>query len=735
MMQSKFLKILIISFLIFNNFVKAQDECGTISDLNEKFYLTFSFAETDYSENYYYEDTCCIALELYKFKAIPKLENTKKMIVFESSFFIEEKLKDEDIALSIGPMDYPSVIYLNGKYIASYGQFKTKYVSKIQFSTSLELKKEYLNFGDSTNELTIQIYPRGGVKPALNKYFIASKDIVDEWTFLRNYVRMNLVQAATIFTLILALYFLFGFIQKKDKSDKKYLVFALFCIFFSGAYANISISYNSANELIIYKLARTSLPFAELFLLLFTVKTTGYLDKKFIITLLFVPIAIFVLLIAIQPNIDNVEKYFNFFASSINLPYMVTAFVLATIALFKKRHIHYKIFFVGFLVMFGTIISDTINYTSFINAYCWVIPFGFFFFITANFFILSSEQTIIFHQSIDRGTQLQNMKDHLEELVKERTMQIEQQKEELVAQSENLKESNYMLQEKNAEIMQQKEEIQSIADNLNNTYSELANSHNLLEKTNGEITASINYARRIQFALFPEDKLFNSIFKEFFIFFKPRDIVSGDFYYLKKIENKIFISVADCTGHGVPGAFMSLLGMAFLNEIISKNKEQHSNEILEEMRKMIKSSLQQTGAKEEQKDGIDMSICVFDSENYTLEYSGANNPILVYTDNELREYKAVKNPIGIYLKERLFENETISVNKNDCLYMFTDGFTDQIGGISGRRLKIGKFRMLVDDIKDSPLTEQKNYIYNMYKEWISDIYKQIDDITILGVRF
>jgi len=531
-------KILYTNFLILISFSFSfsQDECGKIEDLNQKFFLKFSFAETKYSEDYYLTDTCCVALLLYKNQAIEELSRKENgMYVFESSFFIDKKLENKEIALAVGPMDYPCQIFLNGKFIASYGKFKDDYVSKIQFSDLQELTQKNLNYGDSANELTIQIYPRGGVKPAFFKYFIASKDIVDEWVFLKNYVRMNLVQAATIFTLILALYFIFGFIQKKDKSDKKYLVFALFCIFFSGAYANLAISYNSVNELIVYKIARISLPLAELFLLLFSIKTTGYLDKKKIIYLLFVPIIFFVSLIVFQKDISGIEKSFNLFASSINLPYMVAAFVLSIIAVIKKKHIHYKIFFAGFLILFGTIIIDTLNYTSFTNPYAWVIPFGFFCFIIANFFILSSEQTIVFHESIERGEALQKMKDNLEIMVKDRTLQIAQQNEELISQSENLKESNALYEEKNMEILQQKEEIQTIVDSLNNAYQEITIQRDIAEKVNKEITASINYARRIQFALFPNQSLFKESFSEHFILFKPRDIVSGDFYFLKKI--------------------------------------------------------------------------------------------------------------------------------------------------------------------------------------------------------
>jgi len=217
--------------------------------------------------------------------------------------------------------------------------------------------------------------------------------------------------------------------------------------------------------------------------------------------------------------------------------------------------------------------------------------------------------------------------------------------------------------------------------------------------------------------------------------FKPKDIVSGDFYFFKKINDTIIVVVSDCTGHGVPGAFMSLLGIAFLNEIVTRKEINTANLALEELRVQIKNALHQTGSCNEQKDGMDLAFCAINTKENTLQYSGANNPIFVVKNNELVEFKPVRNPIGIYLKERSFENHVADIAKGDCIYMFTDGICDQFGGEHGRKFRLGTFRKLVLEIHKFPLSEQKQILENSLNKWQMNAYKQTDDITVLGFKY
>ena len=180
---------------------------------------------------------------------------------------------------------------------------------------------------------------------------------------------------------------------------------------------------------------------------------------------------------------------------------------------------------------------------------------------------------------------------------------------------------------------------------------------------------------------------------------------------------------------------MSLLGIAFLNEIVGRQEVNTPGEVLDLLRELVKTSLQQTGLKEEQKDGIDMAFCSYNQNNNTLLYAGANNPVIVQKSGVMTEYKPTKNPIGIYLKEKHFENHVIEIIKGDSLYLFSDGITDQVGGETGRKLKLNKLYKVFEDNQHLKMEEQQNALTLMLDSWTNDKYKQIDDILVVGIRF
>ena len=255
-----------------------------------------------------------------------------------------------------------------------------------------------------------------------------------------------------------------------------------------------------------------------------------------------------------------------------------------------------------------------------------------------------------------------------------------------------------------------------------------------IEAQKQEITSSIEYASRIQMAMLPEDEHFNNFFSDHFIIFKPRDIVSGDFYWIGEDEKHIFFTVADCTGHGVPGAFMSTLGISTLNEIITNKSDLKANTVLSLLRDKIKTSLHQTGKEGEAADGMDIAFCVLNKSRKTLEFSGAYNPLYIFQGGEFREYKANRMPIGIYYgKNDTFTNYRIKVKKGDTLYIFSDGLVDQFGGPNGVKYKTAKLKKLLTEIHYRPLSEQRNIIENEFEKWKGSV-EQVDDITIIGVR-
>jgi serine phosphatase RsbU (regulator of sigma subunit) len=255
-----------------------------------------------------------------------------------------------------------------------------------------------------------------------------------------------------------------------------------------------------------------------------------------------------------------------------------------------------------------------------------------------------------------------------------------------------------------------------------------------IEAQKEEITASIEYASRIQMAMLPMDDHFKEAFTDYFIIFRPRDIVSGDFYWIGEDENSIFFTVADCTGHGVPGAFMSTMGISTLNEIIANNHNLQANTVLNILRSKTMNSLHQTGKEGEAADGMDIAFCVLNKSRTTLQYSGAYNSLLIFQDGEMKEYKADRMPIGIYYgDEASFTNFVIRVSRGDTLYLFSDGFTDQFGGPDGAKYKKSNLKKLLSEIYYRPLIEQRNILEAELASWMND-NDQVDDITILGIR-
>ena len=329
-------------------------------------------------------------------------------------------------------------------------------------------------------------------------------------------------------------------------------------------------------------------------------------------------------------------------------------------------------------------------------------------------------------------------KIRLEQIVKERTAEVVAQKTEIEAQRDV--------------VLEQKEHIEEIHE---------------------EITDSIHYAKRIQRAILPDEDHVNAAVPEHFILFKPKDIVSGDYYWAsvlqsenkvnKNLIGKLVITAADCTGHGVPGAFMSMLGVSFLNEIVNEKGVDRPDLILNMMRENVISSLQQTGAEGEQKDGMDMSLCVIDIEQMKLQYAGANNPVYIIRSKELpeillnnkdaetkdiesdkyffKEIKSDKMPIAIYVLMNDFRLNEVDLLPGDIIYMFSDGYADQFGGKKGKKFKYKPFKELLLSIQELPMNEQKQILDQRIEEWknttnekTGQIAEQIDDIVVIGIK-
>ncbi len=255
-----------------------------------------------------------------------------------------------------------------------------------------------------------------------------------------------------------------------------------------------------------------------------------------------------------------------------------------------------------------------------------------------------------------------------------------------------------------------------------------------IEAQKEEITSSIAYASRIQMAMLPMENHFRTFFSDYFIIFKPRDIVSGDFYWIGEDEKNVFFTVADCTGHGVPGAFMSTLGISTLNDIITNNINLRANTVLNILREKIMTSLHQTGKEGEASDGMDVAFCVLNKNRKSMQFSGAYNPLFIFRNGVFKEYKADRMPIGIYYGQKeTFTNYEIHTRKGDTLYIFSDGLTDQFGGSDGSKYKKSNLKKLLSEIHNLTMAEQRTVIENVFEEWKGN-HDQVDDITMIGVR-
>jgi serine phosphatase RsbU (regulator of sigma subunit) len=309
-------------------------------------------------------------------------------------------------------------------------------------------------------------------------------------------------------------------------------------------------------------------------------------------------------------------------------------------------------------------------------------------------------------------------------------------------------------------INEQKEEIASQADDLLMKNEEIQLQSSIIEAKNRHITDSINYAKKIQKAVFQLSEIDKGIEQDFAIFLKPKDIVSGDFYWVKKVGSKSIFVGADCTGHGVPGAFMSLLGISYLNqvlqqsitrkkEVVQKNHakvgiyyeyieaedELNSNpaEILEELRKKIKDAMHQSDFETTAKDGIDLSLCIFDLINNELQYAGAHRPLVYFSGNELKEIKADRMPVGVHLKEKKFTNHKVELQKGDCFYLFSDGIIDQFGEETGEKFKMKRLQKLIEQNANLPPREQTEVIENEFNKWKGN-QEQLDDVLFIAVK-
>ncbi len=286
------------------------------------------------------------------------------------------------------------------------------------------------------------------------------------------------------------------------------------------------------------------------------------------------------------------------------------------------------------------------------------------------------------------------------------------------------------------ELQVSEEEIKQYAEELLITNEQLEEQSKKIFKQNEKIIDSIQYAKRIQTAIIPQKEELDQAFGEnYFVFFRPKDIVSGDFYYFRTIQNKMVISAIDCTGHGVSGAFMSIIGYTILNNLMSQGLVQ-ANMILDNMHLEVRKMLKQEKSNAQVQDGMEMTLCIIDPQNSSVEYAGAMNPLFMVQNQILRTYKATKRPIGGAERGEIRHFERISFDYSEnpiTLYLATDGLQDQFGGEENKKFMPKRVRELFESIQHLPLTKQKIMVEKTFEDWLGN-RDQIDDVLLMGIR-
>ena len=314
--------------------------------------------------------------------------------------------------------------------------------------------------------------------------------------------------------------------------------------------------------------------------------------------------------------------------------------------------------------------------------------------------------------------QAQNAK--LETLVNERTSELKEKNEEVNHRNEEINQQNEEILQQNQKLEQQQKLVEKAYQNIS--------------LQNENIKSSINYASRIQQAMLPPIEDIKNTFESAFVLWLPRNVVSGDFYWFAKTENKICIAAIDCTGHGVPGAFMSMIGNDMLNNIVLEKKITNPSLVLSTLHKQVSTALRQS--ETQNRDGMDMALCVYDTQTKELTFAGAKSPLYYIQNGELKDIAGSKFPIagkwGVE-KERVYENHTLKIDQETTIFLCTDGYQDQFGGDKGKKLMKKTMKSLFLEIADLEDNKQKERLENYFLEWKKD-EEQVDDVLVMGFK-
>lgn len=603
----------------------------------------------------------------------------------------------EPLAIKFGSISSAFKVYINDRLIRSAGELATKKDEAVPgYSTGVSIFQAPADTFDVIIQVSNYHYCKGGVWNNISTIGQA-QSIQSSWQGDIELLLLLIGCIGMIGLYHLGLYLL-------NRNFKSAIYFALFCLVIVVRAVTINEIYiiklfPNFNWALLIKLEYLTLTIGTLIFVLFIEDLLPKSKFKLISKAVYIlnGIAAFVIIITNINVFTGLLIYFQL-ALLLGAGY---ALYMAIRAVFKRNRLA-QILIIGLFVLLATIVNDVLYVNRVIHT-AYLTTYGFMFFILSQAYMLSYQFQQMFNETKQLAFDLEEINENLENTVHERTKEIQSQ---------------------NNKLVEQNEEIKAQHDNIEKQ-------HTIVKKQKQVITDSINYAQRIQQAVLPSQNKFEGHLKDYFILYKPRDIVSGDFYWFTTKENKVIIVAADCTGHGVPGAFMSMLGMAFLAEVSRMSEVNTPAEMLEFMREKVKQSLHQYDERSLQKEGMDMALCVYDADTKVMEFAGAYSPLYIIRNEEILIYKGDRQPVAVYLREKPFTNNVITIEPNDRFYLFSDGYADQVAEQSLKKFMIKNFKSLLLDIHKLPMPEQKEKLEQALIKW-QGMGSQIDDILVIG---